>query len=235
MALSCGRTACRPGAPAASRSAAPAVQRPSVASRAVVVRTEKEDAVRALEKQATGLRAALGGPDPSMVTVTPMATRTMESVASMGSMDGTGLMSLDKDTFWPYLKAQGSTLTVVDFYTDWVSHEARVRAQASGRAGGSAADAEQALCVRVQCSIRAMLALPFSMHAVWGGERQLPAASIVCMGGCCWAGDSAPRQPLCRAAYAHTLRPRMQQGSVLCCAVLCCRLQSPHRGAISSL
>nr|6I1C_A Chain A, thioredoxin f2 [Chlamydomonas reinhardtii]6I1C_B Chain B, thioredoxin f2 [Chlamydomonas reinhardtii]6I1C_C Chain C, thioredoxin f2 [Chlamydomonas reinhardtii] len=36
-----------------------------------------------------------------------------------GSVDGQGLLQLDKDTFWPYLEQQQDTLVVVDFYTDW--------------------------------------------------------------------------------------------------------------------
>ncbi|KAG2430926.1 hypothetical protein HXX76_009898 [Chlamydomonas incerta] len=36
-----------------------------------------------------------------------------------GSVDGQGLLQLDKDTFWPYLEQQKDTLVVVDFYTDW--------------------------------------------------------------------------------------------------------------------
>lgn len=38
--------------------------------------------------------------------------------SSTSSIDG-GLLELDKDTFYPYLEAQGDSLVVVDFFTDW--------------------------------------------------------------------------------------------------------------------
>lgn len=78
--------------------------------------------MKALEQQAQEVRTAIGGPSNTQVTVTPLSvsTKPMDSTASiMGSVDGVHLMSLDKDTFWPYLNAQGDTLVVVDFYTDW--------------------------------------------------------------------------------------------------------------------
>ncbi|EFJ40082.1 thioredoxin-like protein [Volvox carteri f. nagariensis] len=100
------------------RGPAPCVYGPTIQRRAtVVVRTSKEEAVKQLEQFGAGVLAKVQEPAPSTVPVTPLAAKSVDASAS-GSIDG-GLLELNKDTFWEYLKLQGDTLVVVDFYTDW--------------------------------------------------------------------------------------------------------------------
>lgn len=76
--------------------------------------------MKALEQFGAGARASLATKDHSVadgtVQVMPLITRSGDSAS--GSIDG-GLLELNQDTFYEYLKAQGDTLVVVDFYTDW--------------------------------------------------------------------------------------------------------------------
>ncbi|KXZ46198.1 hypothetical protein GPECTOR_46g267 [Gonium pectorale] len=83
----------------------------------MVVRASSDDAVKQLEQFGAGVRAGLKEQMPATVPITPPAGQSSAGSAS-GSIDG-GLLELNKDSFWEYLKQQGETLVVVDFYTDW--------------------------------------------------------------------------------------------------------------------
>ncbi|GIL58047.1 hypothetical protein Vafri_13248 [Volvox africanus] len=100
------------------RSPAPCVRGPSSQRRTMLVaKSSKEEAVKQLEQFGAGLHAKVDESAPSTVPVTPLAAKSVDASVS-GSIDG-GLLELNKDTFWEYLKLQGDTLVVVDFYTDW--------------------------------------------------------------------------------------------------------------------
>ncbi|GIL78153.1 hypothetical protein Vretimale_7525 [Volvox reticuliferus] len=116
MAATLGHVSVRNVAP--RRNPGACVQGPTSRRQTMLVaRSSKEEVVKQLEQFGAELHAKVDASSPSTVPVTPLAAKSVDASVS-GSIDG-GLLELNKDTFWEYLKLQGDTLVVVDFYTDW--------------------------------------------------------------------------------------------------------------------
>ncbi|GFR44686.1 hypothetical protein Agub_g5983 [Astrephomene gubernaculifera] len=93
---------------------APCLRSSGLAPRRTVL-IPRHDAVQ----QPKQLRARVRSTTNEAATTVPLPAEAYKSADSAaGSIDG-GLLELTKDTFWEYLKQQGDTLVVVDFYTDW--------------------------------------------------------------------------------------------------------------------
>lgn len=88
------------------------------------VRASKEEALKSLQSMRSGVAAALSSHEEELKRSVKTGASAEGGGGVTASMDAAaesaGLLELDANTFWPFIKeTAGDALVVVDFYTTW--------------------------------------------------------------------------------------------------------------------